>query len=55
MPDIALSTDIIVGFPGETDADFEETLDVLKKVDFANIFSFRYSPRPRTAAAKLRG
>jgi tRNA-2-methylthio-N6-dimethylallyladenosine synthase len=52
MPDIALSTDIIVGFPGETDADFEETLDALKKVEFANIFSFRYSPRPRTAAAR---
>jgi tRNA-2-methylthio-N6-dimethylallyladenosine synthase len=53
MPDIALSTDIIVGFPGETEADFEETLDVLKKAGFANIFSFRYSPRPRTAASKL--
>jgi tRNA-2-methylthio-N6-dimethylallyladenosine synthase len=52
MPDIALSTDIIVGFPGETEADFEETLDALKKVEFANIFSFRYSPRPRTAAAR---
>lgn len=54
MPDIALSTDIIVGFPGETEADFEETLDALKKVGFANIFSFRYSPRPRTAASKIR-
>lgn len=54
MPDIALSTDIIVGFPGETDADFEETLDALKKVEFSNIFSFRYSPRPRTAASKIR-
>ena len=53
MPDIGLSTDIIVGFPGETDADFEETLDVLKKVKFANIFSFRYSPRPQTAAARI--
>jgi tRNA-2-methylthio-N6-dimethylallyladenosine synthase len=52
MPDIALSTDIIVGFPGETGADFEETLSALKKVEFANVFSFRYSPRPLTAAAK---
>jgi tRNA-2-methylthio-N6-dimethylallyladenosine synthase len=54
MPDIALSTDIIVGFPGETDADFEETLSALKNVEFANIFSFRYSPRPRTVASKIR-
>jgi len=53
MPDIALSTDVIVGFPGETEADFEETLSALKKVEFANIFSFRYSPRPRTAAARI--
>ena len=52
MPDIALSTDIIVGFPGETDEDFQKTLDVLEQVRFTNIFSFRYSPRPRTAAAR---
>jgi tRNA-2-methylthio-N6-dimethylallyladenosine synthase len=51
MPEISLSTDIIVGFPGETDKDFEETLDVLLRVGFANIFSFRYSPRPLTKAA----
>ena len=53
MPNIALSTDIIVGFPGETDADFEETLDILKKIEFVNMFSFRYSPRPQTAAAGI--
>jgi tRNA-2-methylthio-N6-dimethylallyladenosine synthase len=52
MPEIALSTDIIVGFPGETSAEFEETLSALKKVEFTNVFSFRYSPRPLTAAAK---
>jgi tRNA-2-methylthio-N6-dimethylallyladenosine synthase len=52
MPDIALSTDIIVGFPGETERDFRQTLDVLQTVRFTNIFSFRYSPRPRTAAAR---
>jgi tRNA-2-methylthio-N6-dimethylallyladenosine synthase len=53
MPDMSFSTDIIVGFPGETDNDFEQTIEVLKKVRFTNIFSFRYSPRPRTAAAKI--
>jgi tRNA-2-methylthio-N6-dimethylallyladenosine synthase len=53
MPDISFSTDIIVGFPGETEEDFGETVEVLKAVRFTNIFSFRYSPRPRTAAAKV--
>ncbi len=53
MPEICLSTDIIVGFPGETDKDFEGTLDLLKTVRFASIFSFRYSPRPLTKAAGL--
>jgi tRNA-2-methylthio-N6-dimethylallyladenosine synthase len=52
MPDIALSTDIIVGFPGESEQDFEDTLRVLEEVRFTNIFSFRYSPRPRTAASR---
>jgi tRNA-2-methylthio-N6-dimethylallyladenosine synthase len=50
MPDIALSTDIIVGFPGETHSDFQETLKVLEQVRYTNIFSFRYSPRPKTSA-----
>jgi len=53
MPEISLSTDIIVGFPGETEKEFEETRTALEEVRFANIFSFRYSPRPRTSAAKL--
>jgi tRNA-2-methylthio-N6-dimethylallyladenosine synthase len=51
MPEIGLTTDIIVGFPGETEKDFEETLDVLERIGFASIFSFRYSPRPLTQAA----
>ena len=53
MPEISLSTDIIVGFPGETEPDFEETVEVLREVRFSSIFSFRYSPRPLTAASKL--
>jgi tRNA-2-methylthio-N6-dimethylallyladenosine synthase len=53
MPEISLSTDIIVGFPGETEKDFEATLAVLRQIRFTNIFSFRYSPRPLTRAAKL--
>lgn len=52
-PDIALSTDIIVGFPGETEEDFEATLAVVRRVRFAQAFSFKYSPRPGTPAAKL--
>ncbi|HTP81291.1 MAG TPA: radical SAM protein, partial [Alphaproteobacteria bacterium] len=52
-PDLALSTDIIVGFPGETDADFEETLDLVRDVGFASAFSFKFSPRPGTPAALL--
>jgi tRNA-2-methylthio-N6-dimethylallyladenosine synthase len=50
-PDIALSTDVIVGFPGETDADFELTLAVLEEVGFAQAYAFKYSPRPGTPAA----
>ena len=53
MPDIALSTDIIVGFPGETEEDFQKTLEVLEQVRYTNIFSFRYSPRPLTAASRM--
>jgi tRNA-2-methylthio-N6-dimethylallyladenosine synthase len=52
-PDIAISTDIIVAFPGETDADFEETLALVRRVGFARAFSFKYSARPGTPAAKL--
>lgn len=53
IPNISLSTDVIVGFPTETNEDFEETLDVLRKVEFDNIFSFIYSRREGTPAAKL--
>lgn len=53
IPGISLSTDVMVGFPTETNEDFEETLDVLRKVEFDNIFSFIYSKREGTPAAKL--
>jgi tRNA-2-methylthio-N6-dimethylallyladenosine synthase len=52
VPGVAISTDIIVGFPGESDADFEETMEVLEKVRFDQLFSFKYSPRPHTEAAE---
>ena len=52
-PDIRLSTDIIVGFPGETDQDFEETLNLVHEIGFDTSFSFVYSARPGTPAANL--
>ena len=52
-PEATISTDIIVGFPGETEADFADTMDVLEKVRFEQLFSFKYSPRPHTAAAEF--
>jgi tRNA-2-methylthio-N6-dimethylallyladenosine synthase len=52
MPDIALSTDMIVGFPGETRADFDETLSLTAAVRYHSMFSFKYSPRPNTLALK---
>ncbi|MAF84232.1 MAG: tRNA (N6-isopentenyl adenosine(37)-C2)-methylthiotransferase MiaB [Chromatiales bacterium] len=52
-PDISLSTDIIVGFPGETDQDFEETMNLVTEIGFDQSFSFVYSPRPGTSAAAL--
>ena len=52
-PDIALSSDFIVGFPGETDADFEATLALVQELDYDVSFSFIYSPRPGTPAASL--
>ena len=52
MPDIALSTDIIVGFPGESATDFEETLSLTETVRYHSMFSFKYSPRPNTLALK---
>jgi tRNA-2-methylthio-N6-dimethylallyladenosine synthase len=52
-PDISLSTDIIVGYPGETDSDFAETLSLLETVEYDSIYSFEYSERPDTPALKL--
>lgn len=52
VPDIALGTDLIVGFPGETDDDFEDTLDLLRSVSYHYVYSFKYSPRPNTLAIK---
>ena len=54
-PDLALSGDFIVGFPGETDAEFEETLALVDEVKYAQAFSFKYSPRPGTPAATMDG
>jgi tRNA-2-methylthio-N6-dimethylallyladenosine synthase len=53
LPDAALTTDIIVGFPGETDSDFEETLEVVEEVGYDGAFTFVFSPRRGTAAAEL--
>jgi tRNA-2-methylthio-N6-dimethylallyladenosine synthase len=53
MPEISLSADVIVGFPGETDREFAETLSMLEEVRFANLFSFRYSPRPFAASSRI--
>ncbi|MBA2935069.1 tRNA (N6-isopentenyl adenosine(37)-C2)-methylthiotransferase MiaB [Sphingomonas sp. CGMCC 1.13654] len=54
-PDIALSGDFIVGFPGETEAEFRETLDLVDRIGHAQAFSFKYSPRPGTPAATMDG
>ena len=54
-PDIALSGDFIVGFPGETEAEFEETLSLIDEVRYSAAFSFKYSPRPGTPAATMDG
>jgi tRNA-2-methylthio-N6-dimethylallyladenosine synthase len=55
VPDIALTTDIIVGFPGETEQDFEMTMQLLKGIRYDGIFAFKYSQRPGTAALRLSG
>jgi threonylcarbamoyladenosine tRNA methylthiotransferase MtaB len=55
VSDVAVTTDIIVGFPGETDAEFQETLDFCREMQFARIHVFPYSPRPGTAAAEMPG
>ena len=52
-PDVSISTDIIVAFPGESEEDFEDTMDVLNKVRFNQLFSYKYSPRPETEAQHL--
>jgi tRNA-2-methylthio-N6-dimethylallyladenosine synthase len=54
VPTIALSTDIIVGFPGESDADFDETLSLVEEVGFDDAYTFRYSPRDGTPATRLK-
>jgi tRNA-2-methylthio-N6-dimethylallyladenosine synthase len=53
MPDAAITTDIIVGFPGETEDDFERTLDVVRRARFSSAFTFQYSKRPGTPAATM--
>ena len=53
IPDLAVTTDIIVGFPGETDHDFEETLNVAAQAEFDSAFTFVFSPRPGTEAAEM--
>ncbi|MGH3546004.1 MAG: tRNA (N6-isopentenyl adenosine(37)-C2)-methylthiotransferase MiaB [Mycobacteriales bacterium] len=53
LPDAAITTDIIVGFPGETEADFQQTLDVVVLAQFASAYTFQYSPRPGTPAATM--
>jgi len=54
-PDLALSTDLIVGFPGETEEDFQATLRLVEEVGFSQVYAFKYSPRPFTAAPRLDG
>ncbi len=54
-PDLALSSDFIVGFPGESEADFAATLDLVRETGFAQAYSFKYSPRPGTPAAAMQG
>jgi len=53
LPEISLSTDIIVGFPGETDEDFDQTLSMLEEIRYENVYGFKYSPRPFTKALKF--
>lgn len=55
IPDLSLTTDIMVGFPGESEAEFAESLDFVRRMDFAKLHVFRYSPRPGTPAASMPG
>lgn len=54
VPDVRITTDIIVAFPGESEEDFQDTIDVIKQVKFDQIFNFKYSPRPNTKALELK-
>ena len=53
-PDVQISSDFIVGFPGETDSDFEQTMEIARRIKYINSYSFKYSPRPHTAAALMK-
>ena len=53
VPGLALTTDVIVGYPGETEAEFEETVSLVEQVGFDGVFVFMYSPRPGTTALRL--
>lgn len=53
VPNISITSDVIVGFPDETEADFQDTIELMKEIRFDNLFSFKYSERPNTAAAKF--
>jgi tRNA-2-methylthio-N6-dimethylallyladenosine synthase len=53
MPDLVLTSDVIVGFPGETDEEFEETISLIQSVHYDSLFTFIFSPRPGTPAAKM--
>jgi len=55
VPAVALSTDVIVGFPGETERDFDDTLSLLRQIEYDQVFAFTYSPRPGTPATRLEG
>jgi tRNA-2-methylthio-N6-dimethylallyladenosine synthase len=54
-PEISITTDMIVGFPGEEERDFEESLEIIERIQFDDLFSFRYSDRPHTRASSLTG
>ena len=53
IPDVTFSADVIVGFPGETESDFQDTLEVVRRVKYDQLFSFKYSERPGVPAARL--